>query len=196
MNNEEMLMFRTKWVSEDVDWEELASLEGDERVDGSDPVQRREYLRTWGKSDVALKMSYLDFDHAGRWALKFRNQGFDTNGFSNTSPDEEHGKARSYFYNYVTSTDVCYYDAEFETKSRPAYDVALYAEAFRDIEAFNDLSEGIGDLFDALKGEDLDGVNNALTYLGKPGIGEDGSIEIDCFQKFGLLFNLKVLPRS
>ena len=91
-------------------------------------------------ADVELKAAWLDFEHAGRYSLKFRNQGFDVSGFGKTSTDEETGKKTCLFWKYVTSPDANYYDAEFETRSRPAYDAALYLEAFSDSDAFCSLS--------------------------------------------------------
>lgn len=176
--------FRKAWVSEDVDWDALAAEEDpSERVDPEDPVARSEYLRLWGAAEVSLRMAALSFEHAGRYSLKFGNQGFDTSAFA------DDGK----LWSYVTSPDVCYYDAEFASRSRLAYDVALYAETFRDAKAFSELSEALAGLFEAAVREDAGSFYSVASSYGFS-VSADGTVRCDCYERFGLLFELSVRP--
>jgi len=192
MTKEEFLDFRKVWVADDVDWDRLAGLEDDEKVDGSDPAARTEYLRTWGGTEVTLRMCHFDFVHAGRYELKFRNQGFDPAGFGKTSTGEDI-QTTSYFYGYVTSQDVYYYDAEFVSKSRMAYDVAIYAEAFRNSKAFDEIADAFDELFSAVRTEDHKAFESCAKRYGME-VRKDGSVSVDCYDRFGVIFDLTVIP--
>ena len=146
-------------------------------------------------ADVELKAAWLDFEHAGRYSLKFRNQGFDVSGFGKTSTDEETGKKTCLFWKYVTSPDVNYYDAEFETRSRPAYDAALYLEAFSDSDAFCSLSTALEDIFDAVVRHDAKRLFSAAMRIGAK-LSPDGKISVDCADMFGLILSLDVFPAA
>ena len=143
--------------------------------------------------DVELKAAWLDFDHAGRYSLKFRNQGFDVSGFGDRVTDEDTGRRTCPFWRYVTSPDVNYYDAEFKALSRPAYDVALYLEAFSDSDAFMKLSDAFGNLFDAVRLHDSKMLASAASRLGAE-LSPDGRVSVDCTDRYGLELTFAAFP--
>lgn len=145
-------------------------------------------------ADVELKAAWLDFEHAGRYSLKFRNQGFDVSGFGKSSTDDDRRKTCP-FWRYVSSPDVNYYDAEFETRSRPAYDAALYLEAFSDSDAFCALSTALEDIFDAVVRHDAKRLFSAAMRIGAK-LSPDGKISVDCVDMFGLILSLDVFPAT
>ena len=146
-------------------------------------------------ADVELKAAWLDFEHAGRYSLKFRNQGFDVSGFGDSDVDEDTGRRTCPFWRYVTSPDVNYYDAEFKTQSRPAYDVALYLEAFSDFKAFEELSDWLGDIFDAVRRHDTDKLTAAASKKGAT-MTADGKLSVECADTFGLILSLDIFPAA
>lgn len=176
MNANEIKGFCDAWIFDEPSAEELADGDAD-------------------YSDVTLRGSWLDFDHAGRYSLKFRNQGFNTGDFGKWDYSEEGGTKLCPLWNYVTSPDVNYYDAEFKTESRPAYDVALYAETFAKSADFTEMSNALGELFDLVRRRDYKAL--AAWNPGRTGIsfGKDGTVEVDG-DKYDLILTVKVFPHG
>lgn len=146
-------------------------------------------------ADVEIRGCFLDFEHAGRYTLKFRNQGFATSDFGGYSYDEETSERSCPFYGYVTSPDVNYYDGIFETKSRAAYDVALFHETFSKKACFVELSDMLGELFGAVRSRDYKKLADSKFSRFGISFDETGKVVVDG-DPYDLILTLTIIPQN
>jgi hypothetical protein len=141
---------------------------------------------------VGLNGCSVLFEHAGRYSMEFSNQGFSADDFGRTTHDEDTGEIACPFWTYATSPDVCYYDAEFKTFSRPAYDVALYRETFSKVDRFVEMSDALGHVFGAIRRRDYAKLTETSAKYGMK-LGNDGTIVVDG-DPFGLILAVTLTP--
>ena len=165
MNQEELESMRAKWVVEEDAEEEVFE---------------------W-------RPCFMEFSHAGRYVVRFGNQGFDTSQFGEFVAFDEDGRRRCRLQSYVTEPDVAYYDGELELQSRPAYDVMLLARDFYKDEAFIDLDEAVGGFFAALRKRDAKAASRNVQSFD----AATGEVVFDANAVTGtLVFDLKLTPAA
>ena len=139
-----------------------------------------------------LKPAGFRLEHAGRYSLEMRPDGFAPDMFGEYSSSDEDGRSRSVLWRTFTSPDENYYFGELKLRSSAAYDVALLGEALRDNEPLDGASDAFALVFAAIGKRDYKALGLAMKAGGITAGEAPGEMVMDDIP--GIVGSLTVFP--
>ena len=128
--------------------------------------------------EIEMRPVAFILEHAGRYSLEMHSKDCFPKIFSNYLKSNIDDKYVSELYVILTSPDENYYYGIFESKSRLAYDVALFGKALRNHEPVDGIADAFALVFEAISKRDYQALEKAL-IAGGITIKDDGMMEMN-----------------